>query len=268
MKPSKYTVMFIPDNDEESKQYVFSRRRMQGVIWGLVLIFIIGIGIGLYSLPMALEHRVLLTKYNRLTRERVEVLSLLQDLQRIKMMDRQIRETLGTDLKFSPESGSKDSIDLPPETHTLDDLGIRISYVENIPSLAPIQGYVTQRMHQSSMHQIDNHYGIDIAVKEGDPILASASGYVLFSGWTYDLGNMIILYHGDGYFTRYGHNRQNLVETRKFVHRGDVIANAGNTGISTAPHLHFEIWKDGKSIDPMIFFPEYLETDVSPQSDE
>ena len=108
-----------------------------------------------------------------------------------------------------------------------------------------------------------NHYGIDIAVHEGEPVLAAAGGRVIFSGWTYDLGNLIIIYHGDDYFTHYGHNQLNLIQNHGIVKRGDVIALAGSTGISSGPHLHFEIWKDGDAIDPLVFFPEYKERDLS-----
>jgi murein DD-endopeptidase MepM/ murein hydrolase activator NlpD len=138
-----------------------------------------------------------------------------------------------------------------------------ISYIENIPSQAPVDGFLTQRMLDESHFWQKNHYGIDIAVIEGEPILAAASGRIIFSGWTYDLGNLIIIYHGDDYFTHYGHNQLNLFKNHGIVKRGDVIALAGSTGISSGPHLHFEIWKSGNVIDPLVFFPEYKERDIS-----
>ena len=102
-----------------------------------------------------------------------------------------------------------------------------------------------------------SHNGIDIVAQEGEPILASASGVVVFSGWTYEFGNMVILYHGDDYFTHYGHNKNNLVEQLDIVDRGDVIGLVGSTGISTGPHLHFEVWRQFVPMDPFAFFPEY-----------
>jgi murein DD-endopeptidase MepM/ murein hydrolase activator NlpD len=71
------------------------------------------------------------------------------------------------------------------------------------------------------------------------------------------LGNTVILNHGSGYFTIYGHNSRNLVVNRQSVERGQKIALTGNSGYSSGPHLHFEIWKDGKVLDPEIFIPEY-----------
>ena len=108
-----------------------------------------------------------------------------------------------------------------------------------------------------------NHYGIDISVKEGEPVVASASGVVIFSNWSTDLGNMVIIYHGNDYFTFYGHNQVNLVEKRDIVKRGDVISLAGNTGISSGPHLHFEVWEGSNPLDPLNFFPEYNEKNLS-----
>ena len=107
------------------------------------------------------------------------------------------------------------------------------------------------------------HNGIDIVAKEGTPILASASGVVVFSGWTYEFGNMIILYHGDDYFTHYGHNKNNLVNQLEMVNRGEVIGLVGSSGMSTGPHLHFETWREYIPIDPLIFFPEYNTSDLT-----
>ena len=98
---------------------------------------------------------------------------------------------------------------------------------------------------------------------EGTPVTASAGGLVVFSGWSYDLGNHIILYHGDGYFTQYGHLQELIVEARESVLLGEAIAHVGNTGISSGPHLHFEIWREGTVLDPLKFFPQYEQKDLS-----
>ena len=97
------------------------------------------------------------------------------------------------------------------------------------------------------------HRGIDIAGNMGDMVKASADGVVIFSGWTFDLGNLMIIYHGNGFYTYYGHNQRCLVPRGSFVKKGEAIAMLGSTGISSAPHLHFEIWRDGVSYDPKEF---------------
>ncbi|MFB0517228.1 MAG: M23 family metallopeptidase [Candidatus Neomarinimicrobiota bacterium] len=140
---------------------------------------------------------------------------------------------------------------------------IYINFLENIPTFPPVNGYVTRGLQ---LHELDlqvNHEGIDIAAPAGGIVAAAASGLVVFSRWTEDLGYMIILSHGDGYFTVYGHNQTNLVSARQWVERGEPIALVGDTGISQGPHLHFEIWKDARSIDPRLFIDLYRTQDVS-----
>ena len=129
--------------------------------------------------------------------------------------------------------------------------------------VAPISGFISQKSENIGLFIKTAHNGIDIVAKEGTPILASASGVVVFSGWTYEFGNMIILYHGDDYFTHYGHNKNNLVNQLEMVNRGDVIGLVGSSGMSTGPHLHFEAWREYIPIDPLLFFPEYNTSDLT-----
>lgn len=97
------------------------------------------------------------------------------------------------------------------------------------------------------------HDGADFAGREGSDILAVASGVVSWSGYQNGYGNLIEVSHGDGLSTRYGHNAENLVEVGDLVRRGDVIALMGNTGRSTGPHVHFEVFKNGRTVDPATY---------------
>lgn len=95
------------------------------------------------------------------------------------------------------------------------------------------------------------HMGIDFVIKTGTPVYATANGYVIFADYTTKDGYMIILYHNNGYISVYKHCSVLLKRVRETVLQGETIALSGNTGeISTGPHLHFEIWKDGQPIDP------------------
>jgi murein DD-endopeptidase MepM/ murein hydrolase activator NlpD len=176
-------------------------------------------------------------------------------------MDGLLRKNLGADLKLSDYEENLGG--LVYNDVKSDDVKYSTDRIGNIPTKAPIDGYVTQRMVVRSHAWKNNHYGIDISVREGDPVAASAAGVVIFSGWSTDLGNMVILYHGNDYFTFYGHNQVNLVEKRDIVKRSDVISLAGNTGISSGPHLHFEVWEGSNPLDPLEFFPEYKDKDLS-----
>jgi murein DD-endopeptidase MepM/ murein hydrolase activator NlpD len=94
------------------------------------------------------------------------------------------------------------------------------------------------------------HNGMDFAGKEGSEVLAVAAGIVTFSGKHHGYGQMVEISHGNGYITRYGHNRENLVKAGDVVEKGQAIALMGSTGRSTGPHVHFEVLKNGRGVDP------------------
>jgi murein DD-endopeptidase MepM/ murein hydrolase activator NlpD len=94
------------------------------------------------------------------------------------------------------------------------------------------------------------HEGVDFAGREGADIVAVASGVVSWSGERYGYGKMVEVAHGDGVITRYAHNQENLVKVGDMVRRGDVVALMGNSGRSTGPHVHFEVHKNGRPVDP------------------
>ena len=98
--------------------------------------------------------------------------------------------------------------------------------------------------------KVEFHSGIDYAGKSGSPILAVASGIVTWSGARHGYGNVVELNHGNGYQTRYAHNKKNLVVVGQKVDQGQVIALMGSTGRSTGSHVHFEVLNDGKPVNP------------------
>jgi len=95
------------------------------------------------------------------------------------------------------------------------------------------------------------HAGIDFAGEPGSPIRAADTGVVIFAGWYGGYGKTVILDHGQGASTLYGHARKLLVTEGQPVERGATIAEVGSTGLSTGPHLHFEIRRDGKPVNPL-----------------
>ena len=97
------------------------------------------------------------------------------------------------------------------------------------------------------------HPGLDFAGKEGSKIYAVADGIVTWAGKRGGYGRMVEVDHGNGYVTRFGHNEKLEVKVGQRVRRGQVLALMGSTGRSTGPHVHFEILRDGKAIDPYSF---------------
>ncbi len=101
--------------------------------------------------------------------------------------------------------------------------------------------------------QMQFHKGLDVAVAYGSPVKAAASGKVIFSGVRGGYGNCVMVEHGNGLVTLYGHLSELLVEANDRVKAGQIIAKSGNTGRSTGPHLHYEVHKNNQPVNPRLF---------------
>jgi len=95
------------------------------------------------------------------------------------------------------------------------------------------------------------HKGVDFAGKDGSDVIASAAGVVTWAGARYGYGQLVEINHGNGYVTRYGHNSKILVQAGSEVEKGERIALMGSSGRSTGPHVHYEVWKNGRVVDPI-----------------
>ncbi|HEY8051749.1 MAG TPA: M23 family metallopeptidase [Steroidobacteraceae bacterium] len=97
------------------------------------------------------------------------------------------------------------------------------------------------------------HKGVDFAGAAGSKVVAVAAGVVTWAGERSGFGKLIEINHGDGYVTRYGHNEKTLVSVGETVKRGEPVALMGSTGRSTGPHVHFEVLKNGRQVDPLSY---------------
>lgn len=130
-----------------------------------------------------------------------------------------------------------------------DDRTTTVAGMIELPLTTPTTGYITRGFDPKQFH-----YGIDFAGKKQSPVIAAADGNIVFSGWTYDDGYMMMIAHDRGYITVYKHNEALLKTTGANVKRGEMIATLGNTGkTSSGPHLHFEVWNNGIAQDPQQF---------------
>lgn len=126
-----------------------------------------------------------------------------------------------------------------------------------IPSIMPTAGWLSSNFSLSRFHPILHyarpHEGIDVSAPMGAPIVAPAGGVVRLVTVETGYGNVLEIDHGDGIITKYAHCSRIVVKVGQKVKRGQIIANVGSTGLSTGPHVHYEIHVNGKVVDPLTY---------------
>jgi murein DD-endopeptidase MepM/ murein hydrolase activator NlpD len=255
-----YNLMIVPDGVESPLGFKMRAWLFKSLI---VLLALIVVGMILFFAMYgkivsraALADR--LEKENEeLHRYKVKVDLLEQRMQDTRKLVKKISELAGVELDIPA---------LPPDSvlfASMDDIGRpgimtrSVSASPNRPDGLPLKGYMTR----GYMDDEDSyHPGIDIAVAVGTPVLATASGKVSFAGEDSTYGLMVIIDHEDSLQTVYGHNSELLVEEGNDVLVGGRIALSGNTGVSTAPHLHYEIRDHGIPVNPLIYISNYEES--------
>lgn len=129
----------------------------------------------------------------------------------------------------------------------------QVNLLAATPSIRPTTGWVTSRFgyRKSPFTGARTfHSGLDIATRQGTPVVAPADGAITFAGPKGLMGNMLTIRHGHGIVTRYGHLSKIFKKVGAKVKRGDLIAHVGNTGRSTGPHLHYEVLVSGVPVNP------------------
>jgi len=269
----KYTLVFIP-GDESNATKTFSLGRIgiiallasvSAVIAVVVILILVFTPLGAV-LPIG--HPELEEQYRgKVLQIQEQLNSLMGEMVFLRSYNVRLRKALGEkELVDTPgykiDEGGSGTV---PED-VLPSRGVRTESLQNptvhqtamdvvgrngieFPFIQPVQGYVTKAMNPD-----EGHFGIDVAGSPGTHVIAPAEGRVVFADWSYDFGFMMIVNHAKGYSTVYKHN-QSLVKTvGASVKRGEVIAFLGNTGVlSSGPHLHFELWKDGVPEDPELY---------------
>jgi murein DD-endopeptidase MepM/ murein hydrolase activator NlpD len=207
----------------------------------------------------------------RLKKYNARVVELEKELKEYKSFVQRVAELAGikydekgeSQLSYNPERTEPSEARLLPQTkgkeekknsfQRMDSVTVRSDSLAHIPMGLPIEGWATRGFSMNTPQFGGAHPGIDFAAKTGSIVKATANGKVILAGWDDMYGNLVAIDHGNGYVTYYGHNLKNLVSIGDTLHRGDVIALSGSSGRSSAPHLHYEIKKDGVPIDPKDF---------------
>lgn len=153
--------------------------------------------------------------------------------------------------------------ELAKQDQELDELIARVTnntaYFRSVPNQWPSQGEISSdfgwRKSPFGGNGVTFHDGIDIVNRYGSPVVAAGDGKICFTGVRGAYGNTVMIDHGSGFTTLYGHNSAILVKEGQAVNKGEVIARMGNTGRSTGTHLHFSVFKWGACQDPRVYLP-------------
>jgi murein DD-endopeptidase MepM/ murein hydrolase activator NlpD len=122
------------------------------------------------------------------------------------------------------------------------------------PSIWPVAGWLSSSFgnrRDPFTGNTDFHPGLDISADRGEPVLATADGAVTNAGYHGSYGNLVVLDHGFGISTKYGHLSRFAVTAGQQIRRGDVVGYVGSTGRSTSPHLHYEVWVNDRLTNPI-----------------
>jgi len=256
---SKYiSFLMIPDNRNEPRTLRIRKGLLSILLIGLIAVItlIIAGAVSYWKVAeVALDYTRLEEENFKLRKSMAQINELRKDLNSMRKMDQKIRASLNGYVSIT-DSKNLDST-------AISDLNFKKMTVEqektifnSVPSHMPVEGFVTRGFDASSLFT-DPHLGMDIAAPTGTPVMATADGVVMFSGWTDDGGYVLIIKHDYGFSSVYKHNEVNLVSPLEKVSKGQVIALLGNTGkITSGAHLHFEIWQDNKPIDPIMYLDE------------
>jgi murein DD-endopeptidase MepM/ murein hydrolase activator NlpD len=255
------TIMFIPHSDGRPVRFRIPSIGilLMVVLWltGMAYVFSIGVN--------TVEYNKMKSKLNYYSSQFVEMRSTMDTLRETenefaKLFKYKSKGKILENLDAS-DTGSLDLRELKRQIkitmETSGDIKDYLSKQRDIylatPNGWPTDGHITSpygwRVDPMTGGR-EFHGGVDIAAEPGEPVRATADGIVSFAGWSGNNGNLVVIEHGMGFQTFYAHNRKVIVKMGQKVKRGQIISYMGSTGRSTGPHVHYEIWHDGRSVNP------------------
>jgi len=212
----------------------------------VALLGLLGTALFVYELPALLSVKYLELQCDSLERVATGLRNLELELAQLREREQRLRALMADQMHLT--------VDTLAEAGEVGRLLIRDALPPDmagqVPIVNPVRGVVSREF-------VDDlpplHPGVDIAGEEGDPVVATANGTVVYASWSPAYGNLIILVHRNGFVTRYGHLKTLLVKEGETVFQNQAIGELGTTGFSSAPHLHYEIWQGRRRLDPWQF---------------
>jgi len=258
-----FSVVIIPDDtSHSSKAHKFTLKSILSlVIFYTLIVTIVGYYLlvltGIGSLMIPAKYGLRSSDLKKVERLDEQIQFLVRELQSLKSSNEKLKYALvlGDSAYVDSITMPQDSLLIDQENHAEGNLlkifkkiinSETIFQTEPISLIKPADGFISRKYDAGK-----GHMGIDIVVKEGTPVYASAGGLIVFSDYTSNFGYVVIISHSNNYITTYKHCSSLLKRERDIVEQGELIALSGNSGTrSSGPHLHFEIWRDGQAIDP------------------
>lgn len=280
-RSKRITILVVPEDDAEPRSYRIRTKILPViyVIGTLLLLHIIMGGVFYWKYADLQDYNdEVLSRNSRLRQDNKRVVALADQFYALEREYQKVRSLLGVEPEINATESSIGSMieskrafdNIVPAVKTSEDSRISVlansqgflltprksklhDYAENLPTLLPVKGILTQDFQKDGWFGPRRHSGIDIVARKGSVVRASGAGIIVFANWTYDLGNLVIVNHGDGILSYYGHNQRILKHEMSHVKKGEPIALVGSSGKSSGPHLHFEIRQDGQPVDPKRF---------------
>ena len=287
----RWTFLVVPHGSDSPRSFSLSERFVKrlAVFAGAVgLVAAMGVGVALSHVALKFRHADDASLLGSVSLMQARLDSLDDTLRAIGRRDQQIRLLAGlsADSAAQHTDSSSGSITSPLSVPRVSELAVSgssdidgmikranslaASFAEvsgtlahnsekmaRIPSIMPTAGWLSSNFSLSRFHPILHyarpHEGIDVSAPMGAPIVAPAGGIVRLVTVETGYGNVLEIDHGDGIVTKYAHCSRIVVHAGQKVKRGQIIANVGSTGLSTGPHVHYEIHVNGKVVDPLTY---------------
>ncbi|MEZ4647225.1 MAG: M23 family metallopeptidase [Candidatus Eisenbacteria bacterium] len=241
-------VLIEPDGAARTHQFRVSYRSIRAVAVSIAVLLLVGLALVILvarTYPAYLENGSLTAENDSLRVAFGRMSHIEAELGELRATNRQLLSLVGVEPQVVDSLTKVDwDIDNMSQEWEL-----------SSPTLSPYSGLISRGFGVGA--EEPRHPGIDVAGPEGSLIVASGGGIVTRAGWDDVYGNCLLLDHGDGIQSFYGHNRDLLVGEGDSVRVGQPLGRLGSTGRSSAPHLHFEVRVDGAQVDPGEFVKEY-----------
>ena len=261
-----FTLMFVPEDNGKTFTLRIPKYFFRSLIVFIVILFS-GLVLLLFkSGQIAAKLQVLSfirMENEKLSKENYQLRQITEKINRLDNISRYLSRYLSTpgfdQGVYENASASSDSSGSAGRNYSFYrpmqfGQNVKVENVASFPNIFPVEGWITRQFDLDSSAFETGHQGLDFAAATGTPIKATAPGVVGKIENDKYFGLIVSIYHDHGFITRYGHCSQILVAKHERVNRGQTIALVGNTGRSTAPHVHYEVIKDGKYIDPSKHF--------------